>query len=72
MEENVKTRDKQRSHRKNGMTKEERLCIEEKAKADAAFAAAEERLDLRNYFGNLDPTPKEAIDRIIRKEKAAA
>ncbi|MBQ9664620.1 MAG: hypothetical protein IJV40_15855 [Oscillospiraceae bacterium] len=54
------------------MTKEERLCIEEKAKADAAFAAAEERLDLRNYFGNLDPTPKEAIDRIIRKEKAAA
>lgn len=68
----MKTRDKQRSHRKNGMTKEERLSVEERVREDAAFAAAEEKLDLRNYYGNLDPTPKEAIDRIIRKEKAAA
>ena len=32
----------------------------------------EKKLDLKNIYGNKDETPRKAVDRLIRQEKAAA
>ena len=58
----MKNRDKQRAHRKNGVSKEARLMVE----------AKEEQIDLADYCGIKDPTPYEAVKNIIRKESGMA
>ena len=56
----AKNRVKQRTHLRCGMTKEERLSTE-------ARAREEELLEKRNYYGLDDPTPYKAVRNLIRE-----
>ena len=60
----AKNREKQRAHLKCGMTKEERLAKETE---EAEEALREEKLDLKNYYGNKDLTPFMVSRRMSRK-----
>ena len=40
-----------------------------KQRANRRLKHFEEKLDIRNAYGIKDPTPKQAVDLIIRKER---
>ena len=69
----AKDRAKQREHLKCGMTKEERLkreAFQEEAEVSRKERERrEELIDLRDFCGIRQPTPYEAVKRIVKSQR---
>ena len=72
----AKNRAKQKEHKRCALSREERIQIEAEERHLAILELEQrldelkdEELDARNYYGLKDPTPREAVKRILRQER---
>ena len=72
----AKNREKQKAHKRCGLTRDERIMKEAEERQlsikmleKELQELKEEELEAVNYYGLKDPTPRDAVKRILRPER---